>query len=577
MSRYEKNNEAKILKIVLKSCIMLIFIISQDDKIKAEATPNPHDALYAESRFPSASQCAACHPLVYEEWRASAHAYASMSPVFHRFEQTINDLSNGTIGTFCMRCHASVATTLGEPREAPLWERSPVSLEGITCVTCHRVSEEYYKVNGERRIDPGPIEAPVYGPFEGDHLKGLIDTNSTAGRKVHLQAIKFEQLSTSEACVSCHQVAVAGIKLEVVWDQYQDSPAKEQGITCQDCHMAQEAGDHTSGYAQAPGAIIRGTPTPLRKHSNHSFLGPGYPVIHPGLFPHNPEARSYSVEAWLKFNEREGWGSPEFEARLTRGEINPEFPPEWSKESDRRNAHELVQQNISTLKARMQQRVKMMEHSVRLEGPFFEEQPKLNQALNIEYTMKNLNIGHNLPSGSLGAQPEFWLNVSLTNPNGEIVWESGYVDSQGDMCDLHSQDVLDGKVPHDDQLVNFQTKFLVTNLKGTDREAYLPVNIDLDQLPMIRPAPVPSTVMNHPPFARMEGRSLPPLRTRAAPYSVPAEALKVPGRYTLSARIRSRAEPIYFMRFIGATEEMIRMMNEGIVDIHPYAVSFEVK
>ena len=145
------------------------------------------------------------------------------------------------------------------------------------------------------------------------------------------------------------------------------------------------------------------------------------------------------------------------------------------------------------------------------------------------------------------------------------------------MCELHSQDVLEGRLPHDDQLVNLQTKFLVTNLKGTDREAYLPINIDLDQLPMIRPATVPSTVMNHPPFARMEGRSLPPLRTREAEYTVPASALSAPGRYTLSARLRSRAEPIYFMRFIGATEEMIRFMNEGIVDLHPYSVSFEVK
>ncbi|MBM4290480.1 MAG: cytochrome C [Deltaproteobacteria bacterium] len=543
----------------------------------APAAPGPHDALYAESRFPSASQCAACHPLIYEEWRASAHAYASISPVFHRFEQTINDLSNGTIGTFCMRCHSTVATTLGEPREAPLWERNPVSLEGITCVTCHRVSEEYYKVNGERRVDPGPIEAPVYGPFEGDHLREVVAAGATGGRKVHLKAIKFEQLSASEACVSCHQVAVAGIKLEVVWDQYQASPAKAQGVTCQDCHMAQEAGDHTSGYAQAPGAVIRGVPTPVRRHSNHSFLGPGYPVVHPGLFPHNPEARSYSVEAWLKFNDREGWGSPEFEARLARGEVSAAFPPEWARANDRRSAHDVVTQNKQVLKARMAQRVKMMEHSMRLEGPFFEGSPRAGEALAVRYSLTNLNIGHNLPSGSLGAQPELWLNVALVNPSGETVWESGYVDSQGDMCDLHSQDVLEGRLPHDDQLVNLQTKFLVTNLKGTDREAYLPINVDLDQLPMIRPAPVPSTVMNHPPFARMEGRSLPPLRTRDAEYELPAEALRAPGRYTLSARLRSRAEPIYFMRFIGATEEMIRGMNEGIVDLHPYAVSFEVK
>ena len=49
-----------------------------------------------------------------------------------------------------------------------------------------------------------------------------------------------------------------------------------------------------------------------------------------------------------------------------------------------------------------------------------------------------------------------------------------------------------------------------------------------------------------------------------------------PGTYTLSVRLRSRAEQIYFMRFVGATREMEQAMNEWMIDIHPYAVTFEV-
>jgi hypothetical protein len=41
-------------------------------------------------------------------------------------------------------------------------------------------------------------------------------------------------------------------------------------------------------------------------------------------------------------------------------------------------------------------------------------------------------------------------------------------------------------------------------------------------------------------------------------------------------RMRSRAEPIYFMRFVEATTEMERSMNEWMIDIHPYTVEFEV-
>jgi len=142
---------------------------------------------------------------------------------------------------------------------------------------------------------------------------------------------------------------------------------------------------------------------------------------------------------------------------------------------------------------------------------------------------------------------------------------------------LHSLDVRAGTIKHDDQLFNLQTKFLTTNVKGTDREMYLPVNFDLDQLPQLRPPAQPTTVMNHPPFVRMEGRSLPPLASRDANYKVPAELMTQPGTYKMSARLRSRAEPIYFMRFIGATPEMEQAMNEWMIDMHAYSVEFEVK
>jgi len=83
--------------------------------------------------------------------------------------------------------------------------------------------------------------------------------------------------------------------------------------------------------------------------------------------------------------------------------------------------------------------------------------------------------------------------------------------------------------------------------------------------------------MNHPPFARMEGRSLPPLSGRTANYTVPRSAMSQPGKYKLAVRLRSRAEPIYFMRFVGATLDMEQAMNDWMLDIHPYTVELEVK
>ena len=546
-----------------------------------------HAELFSEEAYPTASQCATCHQQIYDEWSSSNHAYASISPMFHKFEQAINNLTQGTIGEFCVRCHQGGGVNLGEPREAPLWERSQISREGISCIICHRVTDNYTKANAERYIVPGDINQPIYGPFGGDGVAEVVGKKSfykvatgpgERGTPIHSKGVKFAQLSKSEFCVSCHQVAInIGIKLEVVWEQYRGSPAVAKGITCQDCHMGEVPGV-AAGYETGPAAVVGGKPiNPDRKHSNHSFYGPGYPIAHPGIFPHNPDAENWTIEEWLQFDWRAGWGTEEFEEKVEAEEIEVEFPDVWEDVSDREEAREVIDTNLERLEEKRALRLAVMENGSRIDGPYFGSTPAVGSSLSFYYVVNNTDEGHNLPSGSLGAQPEIWLNVALIDPDGNNVWESGYVDSLGDMADLHSLDIAAGKIEYDHQLFNLQTKFLTTNVKGTDREMYLPVSFDIDQRPFLRPAPQPTTVINHTPFVRMEARSIPPLGSRKASYTVPAAAMSKPGTYKLAVRLRSRAEPIYFMRFIGATVDMEQSMNEWMIDIHPYTVEFEVK
>ena len=570
---------------VLLGLVLLTSATYAAEATKPAEQDNPHAQVYDASAFPSASKCATCHQQIYDEWSSSSHAYSAISPMFHKFEQKINDLAP-TISNFCVRCHMSVGTTLGEKRDAPLWERSQISREGVTCITCHRVNEQFTKVNGDRRIEPGDIHQPMYGPIGGDGVAEVVNNKgeykvatsaAERGAKIHTTGIKFEQLKKSEFCVSCHQVAVnIGIKLEVVWDQYRNSPAFEQGVTCQDCHMGKVPGV-AAGYDRGPAAKLQGkSPNVDRQHSNHAFYGPGYPIAHPGIFPHNPVAERWSVEEWLKFDYRAGWGTEAFENKIDAKELKVEFPDVWEDAGDRAEAREIIAQNLEKVAGKAKLRRQVLENGSRLDGPFFASKPQAGDSLSFHYTLTNTNIGHNLPSGSLGAQPEIWLNVALVDPDGKNVWESGYVDKNGDMADLHSLEVAAGTIAHDDQLFNLQTKFLTTNVKGTDREMYLPVNVDVDQLPFLRPPAQPVSVMNHPPFVRMEGRSLPPLASRDAKYSVPGELLTKPGKYKLQARMRSRAEPIYFMRFVNATADMEQSMNEWMLDIHQYAVEFDI-
>lgn len=580
----------KLISILLVSAFSFIApsAMSEEKKkvkvVRAHGT-DPHMALLTAEDFPSANKCAKCHQKIYKEWARSNHAYSAISPMFHRFEQKISDLSQGSIANFCVRCHISVGTTLSESRHMPLWDRAQVSREGVTCVTCHRVKEDYGKVNGERKISKGKIYDPMLGATDGKTLKSVIaqkdfykvkTEKAGRGKDIHKGVIKFETIKESEFCLGCHQVAVhPQIKLEVVWDQYRDSPAFKKGVSCQACHMGKNPG-RPDGYEMAHAAIVSGKGTGLRKHSNHAFFGPGYPIAHPGIFPHNPKAQEYTVKEWLQFDYRAGWGTDEFEEKLEAGKIKAKFPEVWDDVDDRIAAREVITENEAELEVKKKERLAVMENGSKIEGPFFTSERKAGEGLSFNYLVTNTNSGHNLPSGSLGAQPEIWLNVALQDPDGKTIWESGYVDSEGDMCDIHSEDVQKGRIEHDDQLFNLQTKFLIKNVKGTDREFVLPFNVDIDQRPLIRVANAPNSVLNHPAFIRMEGKSIPPLSDRRAKYYVPPALMKKPGKYKLSARMRSRAEPIYFMKFVESTTDMMRSMNQWMTDIHPYTVEFEV-
>ena len=434
---------------------------------------------------------------------------------------------------------------------------------------------------------PGEIFDPMSGTSTGAGLNSVLTnagyykvriSSAERGKDIHKCIYTFPTLNKSEFCVGCHQVAVhPGIKLEVVWEQFRDSPAFREGKTCQDCHMSKTPGK-ADGFVTGPAAIVdKHLVNTNHVRHNHMFIGPGYPIAHPGIFPQHPDAGQFPLQTWLKFDYRAGWGKEDFEAKVSAATNKIVFPKEWESDIDRGEARRIVDENLPLIEQKRELRKQIMENSSKIEGPFFKGDLRAGKPLKFDYKVSNINPGHNLPSGSLGAQPEIWLNVALLGPDGKNLWESGYVDSHGDMADLHSLDVAAGKIKRDEQLFNLQSKFLTTNVKGTDREMYLPVNFDVDQIPFIRPAGQPVSVLNHPPFIRMEQRSIPPLGSRTASYKVPASLVKQPGKYKLAVRLRSRAEPIYFMKFVGATPEMEQAMNEWMLDAHPYTVEFEVK
>ncbi len=437
-----------------------------------------------ELDFPSAKQCAVCHPRQYEQWARSMHAYAQHSPVMEAFTHALLERTSGTLGTFCTRCHTPLGTALGEPAAVANLYRSRLSMEGVTCVVCHRVRQRHYKSSGRLAIEPGQVvDGCVYGPFD--------DPVFVSGAHRSQQQ---PYLKTSQFCGTCHDVtSPQGVRLEEAFSEWRNSPAAAQGITCQSCHMGPVPGVPVPEDQRPLGraAQVPGVPPerlPLRRLSDHSFVGPDYSLLPDTEFPHKLD---------------------------------------WMYETDYRNPDQLTPYQKKTLENLRLRNRKDLEIARRLRLQLLKNSAKLHlilpnqvqkgKTVKIRVRVQSLVAGHNLPTG-FTAERQLWVQIRVWDDQGQVVFQSGDLDPNGDLRDEHSYFVQTGKLPYDRQLLNFQSKFIVLSVRGTERSVVLSVNRDLGPLNILRPAVGLSQAQGRPITFRVAKASLPPLGTREHTY-----------------------------------------------------------
>ncbi len=500
-----------------------------------------------ESRFPSANACATCHPGHFREWSVSQHAYAQMSPVFNAMQGRILQLTNGTNGDFCIRCHTPVGMNLGEPEFMTNMDRHPTSREGITCIVCHRLPEAYGKVSGRLAIVEGDIYDAVFGPTDNAELRRVLASDeysvnpdrNQSGRAIHADVATLPQISESAFCGTCHDVNLLnGFRLEEAFSEYKTTPAARQGISCQDCHMGTEPG-RASGYAEAPAAVVGGVGTRPRKRTNQMFAGPDYSVIHPGIFPHNVSATELAtIREWLTFDVDAGWGTDAFEDTVS---ADFEFPDRWRTADDRYDARAVIRDNVDLLGESERQRLAVLRAGYVL-GDVEVTAADAN-GIDFKVEFRNGTNGHNVPTG-FDAERLVFLEVTVTDADGRVVFQSGDRDPNGDVRDLHSLYVHNGEMPQDKQLFSLQSKFLTRMVRGGEREQVLPLNVSPDPLLYVRPATNSAILTGRPGGTRKHKQGIAPGDSRRATYRVKGSKLTGKGPYKASVELVAAMIPV---------------------------------
>lgn len=554
-----KNSLAYLILAFFCTLTLLITASSDANEAAQESADEAHQQLFSENQYPSANECANCHKQHFEEWAVSQHAYAQMSPVFNAMHGTIGKLTAGTNGDFCIRCHTPVGMNLGEKEFMSNIDRHPTSREGVTCIACHRLNQSYGKISGRLHIEGGDLTKTFYGPTgnnEGiQHVmeKGAAHADpSRGGKQIHAKVEPFFQLTTPAFCGTCHDVnLVNGFRLEEAFSEYKNSPAAQNGVTCQDCHMGKEPGKILTDKSDPDFEIINYDFGPIannvrvklqdRKRTNHMFVGPDYSLLHPGIFPHNDTAAEMAtINEWLQFNWKEKWGSEEFESEVDEDEY--EFPERWADSFDREEAWELLVTNLELLKNMEQQRLKLMRNGYLLGDIKVDE----NDSDGIEFAVqvKNGTDGHNVPTG-FDAERLVWLYVEVRDANDKLIKVSGDLDPNGDLRDLHSTYVHNHELPLDDELFNLQSKFLVRNLRGGEREQVLPVNYSASPLVFLRPSTNATVLNGRPNGARKHKKTIEPLGERWANYTVTEEQLaQGKGPFKVKVQLKAAMIPV---------------------------------
>ena len=534
-----------------------------------EGGDEAHNALFLEQRMPAASTCMNCHPRQYTEWSKSQHAYAQLSPVFNTMQAAILKLTNGTNGDFCIRCHTPVGMNLGEPLFVSNFERHPTSREGITCITCHRMNRPLGKVSGRLPIVQGDMTQPVYGPSGNENLAITLETPGLKvtidpderGRKIHREAQKFEFLTQPGICGICHDVTlVNGFRLEEAFSEFKSSPAAKRGESCQDCHMGIIPGI-ASGYHEGPAAIVNGFETASRKLTDHRFVGPDYSVVHPGMFPHNPEATELaSIEEWNVFDYQKGWGTDEFEDEV---EDEMEFPERWSEPDDRYEAREILDVQLEALKEMADARKAILKVGYKLGEIIVDEVSE--DGLEFKIQVSNGTDGHNVPTGFTGERL-VWLHVVVEDGKGDVIFESGDLDPNGDVRDLHSRYVHNGELPLDRQLFNLQSKFITRNVRGGEREQILAINFSPDPLPFLRPDTRPTVLDGRILGARIHKLGIESKGFRWARYQVDDDLMTGDGYYKATIELKAAMIPVNLIGAIMAVGFDYNMSPRAIAD-----------
>ncbi len=217
------------------------------------------------------------------------------------------------------------------------------------------------------------------------------------------------------------------------------------------------------------------------------------------------------------------------------------FPPLWEAPDDRYHAREILEVQFARLAVAREKRLELLRNGYMLGEIVVEEADSRGLAFRVE--VKNITDGHNVPTGFTGERL-VWLDVTVLDAAGKVVFRSGDRDPNGDLRDLHSRYVHNGELPLDPYLFNLQSRFVVSQGRGGEREAVIPIPFTVTALPIVRPSTLSLILTGEPTTERNHRQGIEPLGHRWADYEVEGDALTGKAPYRAVIKLNAQMIPV---------------------------------
>lgn len=380
-----------------------IFLAGSLGGVRAQSTALP---AATSSLFQGSGGCAFCHQsngtaLVDGQgndlslatfWRSSLMANAARDPYWQakvESEVAEHPALKDVIEDKCTTCHTPMGRTQAVHDGAAGYSldearQSSLAMDGVSCTLCHQIQPE--GLGTEASFSGGYViddSRIIFGPYPDPVAGPMQAFNFTPAFGAHLQG--------AELCASCHTLFtpyldddgnVAGTFPEqVAFFEWQNSDHSRAGTQCQDCHMPR---------IEDP-VIVASVPANMPAHSpfwQHHFVGGNVFM----LKMLRDQGSALEVTATAEQFDRT--------LLLTRNQLRQ-----------------------STARLSLNSRVDAGN-------------------LQLDVTVENL-AGHKFPTGFPSRRA--WLHVKISNATGNVVFESGAFNSDGEI-----QNHAEGVEPHHD-------------------------------------------------------------------------------------------------------------------------------